>query len=272
MHKKIPLILFAIVYALLLLWLSSIWYNSYTTFHFFDDLFEWEYLDKAGHFFASFYIGLFACEALGNSKNLNPSLRKKWTCFAGFYLLLPIEILDGFSLNYGASIVDLAANLLGSIFCIGYISNKLVSTAIPKFSFHTTAFAIMRPELLGSNFVQQVVKDYNGQTYWLSIDINSIFNRKILPSWLLLTIGYGADGLLGGHDNVWQNTEGKTFDYSNVERAKRFFISVDLNASVLRGKSKVFSYLFAPFILLKFPGPAIEINVERGIVFHPIYF
>jgi hypothetical protein len=87
-----------------------------------------------------------------------------------------------------------------------------------------------------------------------------------------LTIGYGAEGLLGGHDNVWQNSEGKAIDYSNIARTKRFFISVDLNASVLRSKNKIFSYLFAPFVLLKFPAPAIEINAERGIIFHPIYF
>jgi hypothetical protein len=270
--KKLFPILFAIIYALSLLWLSSTWYSSYTTFHFFDDLFEWEYLDKVGHFFTSYYLGLFAYNAFGDTENLNSSARKKWICFTGFALLFPMEILDGFSENYGASIFDLAANLIGSIFCFANASNKIISAFTPKFSFHATAFAIMRPEMLGSNFVQQVVKDYNGQTYWLSIDINSIAGVRIIPSWLLLTIGYGAEGLLGGHDNVWRISEGPTIDYSAFARTTRFFISIDLNAGVLRNKNKLFSYLFAPFVLLKFPAPAIEINEERGFIFHWAYF
>jgi hypothetical protein len=270
--KKILPILFVIVYALGLLWLSSTWYNSYTAFHFFDDLFEWEYLDKIGHFFTSFYLGLFAYQQFGNGPKLDSSIQKKWLCYTGFVLLFPIEILDGFSMNYGASVFDLAANLFGSIFCMYHLDHKNVSAIKPKFSFHRTALAIMRPEMLGSSFVQQVVKDYNGQTYWLSIDINSVTGRQIVPNWMLLTIGYGAEGLLGGHDNVWQNREAKTIDYSNIARTKRFFISVDLNVAVLRSKSKLFFYLFAPFVLLKFPAPAIEINAERGVIFHWAYF
>ncbi|HTH55629.1 MAG TPA: hypothetical protein VL728_06255 [Cyclobacteriaceae bacterium] len=270
--KKILPVLFVIVYASALLWLSSTWYNTYISFHFFDDFLEWKYLDKMGHFFTSFYIGLAAFTSFGHPADLNSAAKKRWICFAGFVFLFPIEVLDGFSMNYGASIFDLIANLLGGVFCFYYVSNKTVSSFHPKFSFHNTAFAILRPDMLGATFAQQVVKDYNGQTYWLSVDINSIVNKKIIPNWLMLTIGYGAEGLLGGHDNVWQNAEGKTFDYSNVARVKRFFISVDLNTGVLRNKNRLFNYLLAPFVILKFPSPAIEINAERGVIFHWIYF
>ncbi len=260
------------VYLIFLLWLSSIWYTTYTSFHFFDDVFEWEFLDKLGHCGASFYLGLFAYKIFGASENLNPSLHKKWLCFSGFVLLLPIEILDGFSLNYGASPADLLANGLGSLLCYWHVSFKVVSGVMPKFSFHTTSFSIIRPELLGSNIFQQTIKDYNGQTYWLSLDINKILNAKILPGWLMLTIGYGAEGLLGGHDNVWKTKDGGLNDYSSVARTRRVFISIDLNTNNLKEKNRFMNYLLAPFVLIKFPAPAIEINFERGIIFHPIYF
>ena len=87
----------------------------------------------------------------------------------------------------------------------------------------------------------------------------------------MVTIGYGAEGLLGGHDNVWEK-DGEAKDYSSVIRTKRVLISLDINANHLRNKSKLMNYLFAPFVLLKFPAPALEINFERGIIFHPIYF
>ncbi|HEV8515446.1 MAG TPA: hypothetical protein VGQ59_19315 [Cyclobacteriaceae bacterium] len=270
--KKTITIIFAIIYLISLLWLSSVWYNTYTGFHFFDDLFEWEYMDKLGHFFSSFHLGLFFYKIFGNPNSLNQSIQKKWFCFSGFVLLLPIEILDGFSLNYGASPADLLANGLGGLFCYCHVTYKVLSDTLPKFSFHTTALNIIRPELLGCNIFQQAIKDYNGQTYWLSLDVNKVLNAKILPSWLMLTIGYGADGLLGGHDTEWENKNGETKDYSTVARTKRFFISIDINANSLREKNKLLNYLLAPFALLKFPAPALEINFERGIVFHPIYF
>ncbi len=271
-NKKTLTFLFVAIYALSLLWLSSAWYNSYTTFHFFDDLFEWEYLDKLGHGFVSFHLGLYFYKIFGEPEPLNSAQQKKWICFSGFIMLLPIEILDGFSLNYGASPADLLANGLGSLICYWHLSNNFISSAFPKFSFHTTAFSILRPEMLGATIFQQTLKDYNGQTYWLSVDVNKLCGKKIFPAWLLLTIGYGAEGLLGGHDNVWQTKEGQTIDYSNVARTKRIFISLDVNAQYFRGKNKLFNYLFVPFVLLKFPAPAIEINFDRGIIFHPIYF
>ncbi len=270
--KKYVMVLIFAVYVMSLLWLTSVWYNSYTSFHFFDDFFEWEYLDKLGHFFTSFQLGLFFYKIVGEPERLYPSTKKKWVCFAGFILLLPIEILDGFSLNYGASPADVLANGMGSLFCYWQVSSKVLSDTLPKFSFHTTAFTLIRPEVLGATIFQQTLKDYNGQTYWLSIDVNQLFTSKIFPDWLMLTVGYGADGLLGGHDNVWQNREGKTLDYSTVTRTKRIFISVDINANNLRNRSKLLSYLLSPFVLIKFPGPALEINFEQGIIFHPVYF
>ncbi len=263
--------LFALVYLISIAWLSSIWYTNYTSFHFFDDLFEWEYLDKFGHFFASFQLGVFFYKFFGDTKNLNPSLRKKWICFTGFILLLPIEILDGFSLNYGASPADLLANGLGSLFSYGYVTYQFISTLHPKFSFHFTAFSLIRPEMLGSSFLQQTVKDYNGQTYWLTVDLNKMLGSKILPNWLMLSIGYGAEGLLGGHDNIWETKKGVQ-DFSSLARTKRLFISVDINVTSWRLKNKFLRYLLAPFLLIKFPAPTIEINFERGIIFHPIYF
>jgi hypothetical protein len=271
-YKRILAIVFTVGYLITLLWLSSVWYTAYTGFHFFDDLFEWEYLDKFGHFFASFHLGLFFYKVIGDPNDLNQSIKKKWICFAGFLFLLPIEIMDGFSMNYGASPADLLANGLGGFFCYCHITFKVLSDTLPKFSFHTTALTIIRPELLGSNIFQQTIKDYNGQTYWLSIDVNKIFNSKILPGWLMITVGYGAEGLLGGHDNIWNTKEGELKDYSSIARTKRLFISVDLNANYLREKSRLFNYLFAPFVLIKFPAPAVEINLEHGIIFHPIYF
>ncbi len=59
-QRKYLLILIGVVYLASLLWLSVVWYDTYTRFHLFNDIFEWEYLDKFGHFFTSFHLGLFS--------------------------------------------------------------------------------------------------------------------------------------------------------------------------------------------------------------------
>ena len=65
---------------------------------------------------------------------------------------------------------------------------------MPKFSFHTTKYASLRPNVLGSSLSEEIFKDYNGQTYWLSVNLHSFFKSSKLPKWLNLAAGYGADG------------------------------------------------------------------------------
>jgi hypothetical protein len=60
----------------------------------------------------------------------------------------------------------------------------------------------LRPNVLGENFLQQTLKDYNGQTYWLSINVASFLSDDTrFPKWLNVAVGYGADGLIGGTEN-----------------------------------------------------------------------
>jgi len=258
------------VYALALLVLASTWYEHTAPFHFFNDVLEWAYLDKLGHFFTSFQLGRWIFTNFGAADQ--PGISKKWYCFAGFILLLPVEVLDGFAANYGASPADLLANGLGSIFCYAYCSYRVPGAFHINFSFHTTAFSALRPDLLGANPFQQGLKDYNGQTYWLSVDPNKLFNTSVFPRWLLLSVGYGAEGLLGGHDNVWTTATGQVADYSAIARTHRILLSIDIHFGAMAIKNKTMRYLLAPFDWFKFPAPAIEFNAVRGMVFHLVYF
>jgi hypothetical protein len=40
-------------------------------------------------------------------------------------------------------------------------------------NFHSTKRAALRPDVLGSSLPEKNSKDYNGQTYWLSINLHS---------------------------------------------------------------------------------------------------
>jgi hypothetical protein len=89
-------------------------------------------------------------------------------------LLTAVEVLDGFSSEWGASSGDIIANASGTAF----VSQELLwkeQRITPKFSFHTTQYAQYRPNVLGSSLAEQMLKDYNGQTYWLSVNLHSFY-------------------------------------------------------------------------------------------------
>jgi hypothetical protein len=181
--------------------LSQAWYDDYekSDFHFINDNAQWLQMDKAGHVYASYHLSRFGSELLGWS-----GVRKKdrllYGAGAGFAYLTAVEILDGYSSEWGASLGDIAANAAGTAL---YVSQEMLwneQRIIPKFSFHTTPYASARPEVLGSFVGEQVLKDYNGQTYWLSTNIHSFFKESKIPKWLDFSVGYGAEGMITGDD------------------------------------------------------------------------
>jgi hypothetical protein len=181
-------------------------------------------------------------------------------------------VLDGLSPHYGASIADIVANATGSLYCYFYLTNAWTHAIVPKFSFHYTLFSIIRPNLLGNGLLQPIIKDYNGQTYWYSFNINQLLGFKILPEWLLIAVGVGANGLLGGHDNTWTSKSGETIDYSTMPRTTRIFLSVDVDVTYFTKKHPCWHKVLFIFRLIKTPAPAIEFSLEQGILIHPIYF
>ena len=109
-----------------------------------------------------------------------------------------MKLLDGFSKEWGASWGDLIANTSGTFVFVGQELLWKEQRIQMKFSFKPSEYAKYRPDLLGSNFLQQSIKDYNGQVYWLSFNINA-FKKTSLPNWLNVALGYGADGMYSGN-------------------------------------------------------------------------
>lgn len=248
-----------------------VWYSNIegSTFHFFDDSQEWLQMDKVGHAVTMAQWALMPtfifCWA-------GYSLKKSalYSFLFSTVVLVPVEIMDGFSDLWGFSVYDFTCNLLGSLIIYLQLLFYKGVVMLPKYSFHQTFYALVRPDMFGTDYVQNSMKDYNGQTYWLTFDVNKLFGRKILPSWLLFSIGYGAEGLYGGHDNVWTDKNGVTHDYSHVERYRQFYISFDINFAHII-KNKRWQRILYGINIFKTPFPALEFS-ERGVVFHWLYY
>jgi hypothetical protein len=249
-----------------LIYLHEVWYKNQpgTHFHFFDDNAEWLQMDKAGHLATSFHESVFAIEALQWS-----GLKKKkaiiWGSLAGLVYQSPIEIFDGYSSAYGASLGDEIANAGGSMLVLGQYLLWDEIRFQPKFSFHTTGLAALRPNVLGKNTGEQIFKDYNGQTYWMSFNISSFLKNETgkFPRWLNLAIGYGGHNMIYARKH--QNRD------AGLTPFRQYYLSFDVDMRLVKTKKKWIRYILYPLNFIHIPFPAVEFN-KKGINFHPVYF
>lgn len=240
--------------------LAHTWYSEFDKepFHWFNDFHEWKQMDKAGHFYSAFYLTDFGSWSL-QSCNVPPRKSDIIASVAGVVMISSIEIFDGFSTAYGASASDLAFNVAGSLFYLGQRALWKQPRLLPKFSFHHTEFSSQRPDVLGKG-ASTIIKDYNGQTYWLSADMDKFMR---FPRWLNLAAGYGADNMLYGNDN--QNTAAGYTAY------RQFYLAIDLDLTAIPTRSKFLRGLLRVASCVRLPAPAIEFS--RGkVAFHPFYF
>ncbi|MFV8375271.1 DUF2279 domain-containing protein [Flavobacterium sp. LB1P71] len=252
----------------ILVGLNQLWYADYpkSDFHFINDNSEWLQMDKLGHSFSAYHLGRLGAEMVqwsGASKK-NQLI---YGAGLGFAFLTAVEAMDGYSSEWGASSGDIIANASGTAL---YVSQELLwkeQRITPKFSFHTTQYANQRPEVLGNSFAEQILKDYNGQTYWLSVNLYSFAKGSKIPKWLSLALGYGAEGMITG------NRQNETqFPTLNRQRYRQFYLSFDVDLTKINTKSHFLRTLFAVLNTVKIPAPTIEMVHFNDVKVHLIYF
>jgi len=251
-----------------LIGLNQLWYKDYpkSSFHFINDNNDWLQMDKAGHFFSTYYLGRLGSESLGWS-GATKNEQLLYGASLGFAFMTVVEVFDGFSEEWGASWGDVAANFSGGAL---YVSQELLwseQRIVPKFSFHTTKYASLRPNTLGGSWSEQLLKDYNGQTYWLSVNLASFAKQSKLPKWLNLAIGYGAEGMVSG------NKETVPLELAGYNhRTRQFYFSIDADLTKIRTNSHFLKTLFEIFNTIKIPAPALEMSKLNQTKLHFIYF
>ena len=251
-----------------LIGLNQVWYADYprSDFHFINDNAEWLQMDKMGHVFSSYHLGSFGADAL----KWTGASRKSQLIYGstlGLAFLTTVEVFDGYSANWGASLGDVVANISGTAL---YVSQELLwkeQRIVPKFSFHTTPYAAARPTVLGSSIQEQILKDYNGQTYWLSANIYSFSKSSSLPKWLNVAVGYGAEGMITGNDALLN-----TIFLPESKRYRQFYLSLDVDLTKIKTKSHFVKTILTVFNSIKIPAPTIEIKQSGSTKFHFIYF
>jgi hypothetical protein len=246
--------------------LHQLWYADYeqSKLHAINDNNEWLQMDKVGHVFTSYQMGKHGAQLL-NWSGVSKKDQLIYGATLGFGFLTTVEVLDGYSQEWGFSWGDILANASGTGLYVGQELLWNEQRIALKFSFHQTKYASQRSDKLGAGFFEEVLKDYNGQTYWLSANLHSFFKEKSIPKWLNIAVGYGADGMLTGVKDVDNQL------LTNLDRQRQFYLSLDVNLSNIETNSKLLKTFLDVFNMIKIPFPTIEFN-KKGCVFRLFYY
>lgn len=245
------------------LYLGTAWYaqEDLSHFRFFNDWHEWQQMDKVGHMLGGYHasrwlIDLYKWSGMPKSSSLLVG------GLGGFLAMSSIEVLDGFSEKWGASVTDIGANAIGSSLAVlnqGLWNENRIQL---KFSYITSEYA-GDPEfsdLFGTTYPEYILKDYNGQVIWLSCRVHSFlpegkFKEKY-PKWLNWAVGYGAEGLEGGYGKLDRN-------FIRQREYRQFYFGPDIDLSNIPVKAGWLHTLFSILSIVKIPTPAIRVD-ENG--------
>ncbi len=262
-------------YIVSMLGLYQLWYADYpqSKFHFFNDNKEWMHMDKVGHMFSSYTIGKYSTDMM-KWAGYSPQKASIAGPLYAYLYLSTIEVFDGFSSVWGFSGGDMLANTIGTGLVMGQSLAWNEQRITMKFSFSQTPFAKKRPEVLGKNLVENIFKDYNGQTYWLCLNPKSFAPKSRWPGWLDISLGCGAKGMYGGEDNIWETNSMPitSVDYSSTPRRMQFYLSPDINLEKLKVKKKWLKYSLKVLNTFKFPLPTLNYTQGVGFKVEPLKF
>ena len=253
--------------SLTLVGLDQLWYADFerSKFKTINDSDEWLQMDKFGHVFSSYQLGRVGANVL-NWAGVSQKDQLIYGATLGFGFLTAVEIFDGYSQEWGFSWSDMAANAAGTGLYVGQELLWDEQRITLKYSFHQTKYANQRPDKLGDGFLEEVLKDYNGQTYWLSANVHSFFKESEIPKWINVAFGFGAEGMLTGQTENVDNL------FITQNRKRQFYLSLDVDLSRIQTKSRLLRTVFDVLNMIKVPAPTISFDRENGVKLHYIYF
>lgn len=267
--------------------LSQIWYKDFekSRFHLFNDMGEWNDLDKAGHLFTAYLEARWTHQAYRWA-----GVDEKNSIIAGVVIgslfQATIEVMDGFSDKWGFSLGDIAFNTAGvGLFAgqqIGWGEQRILlkhstwPTQYPETIItsvdgsQTTTMKARAESLYGTSLPELMIKDYNSLTIWASVNLRSFDKRENsrIPPWLNVAVGYGSQNLYGGFDNTWTDEEtGAVFIVpENVApRYRQIFLSPDIDWRFIPAKRRGWQIFLQLLSWIKLPAPGVEFTTHGKV-------
>ena len=257
----------AAVYGVGLVGLNSLWYAGYDRgpLKSFNDNSEWLQMDKVGHAYSTLTLSKLSYELYAHHDTKSRNQALLYSGLSSFSFLTTVEIFDGFSKEWGFSWGDFAANTSGIILFTAqeYFFEKQIVQL--KYSFYPTQYSDYRPDVLGSSLLEEAFKDYNGQTYWASVNLHSL-HSKVKPKWLSLAFGLGADQM------IFANQKKTTLNGQEFNAARQYYLSLDVDWEKIETQKRWLKWVFKVANCIKLPAPSLEFQSGKTVQFRPLHF
>jgi uncharacterized protein YfiM (DUF2279 family) len=252
-------------YSAAMIGLYNAWYKDYpqSHFHTFNDWGEWKQMDKLGHMYSAYTESKISME-LWRWTGISRKKRIWLGGMSGAVYQTVIEVLDGFSAEWGWSWGDFAANIAGSGMLVAQELAWNEQRIQMKWSFHRKRYTDpmlhqRSDELFGKSNAERYLKDYNGQTYWLSVAPKTLFPKSRIPAWLQVSIGTGVEGLFGGYENKATDQNGNiTFLRTDIPRCRQWFLAPDIDLTKIKTNKKGLKLALQLLNVFKFPTPSLQ--------------
>jgi uncharacterized protein YfiM (DUF2279 family) len=238
----------------------NFWYKKQktTTLHTFDDAKEWGGMDKLGHAFTANKITGFSTK-LAHWSGCKPWKARAYGFGVAFAYQTSVELMDGFSQDYGFSWTDILANTSGSTLYVVQDWIWQEQRVLLKLTYSPSKYAAFRPNILGSTFSERLFKDYNGQTYWISANIKSFLTPESkFPKWINVAVGHGMDQKLFGFENhALLIKNGETYIFN---ARHQWYLSLDIDFSRIKTNKIWLKKVLTALNLIKIPFPALRLQ------------
>ncbi|MEZ4983646.1 MAG: DUF2279 domain-containing protein [Saprospiraceae bacterium] len=267
------------------------WYKDYelTKFRTFNDSKEWLQMDKTGHWLTTYTEARLLYD--GTRWTGLDKRRSLWLAgAAAMFLQGTVEVMDGFSAEWGFSWSDIGFNALGmGLFVVqqsAWDEQRIIpkistNRALPDPSIEVTSTSGASTynlrqrhiDLYGRSLPERFLKDYNTMTIWASVNIHAFAPQSRWPRWLNVAAGYGADNLYGGFHNHWRDGE-ETYvlPVDAYPRTRQFYLSLDVDLKRIPTRKRWLQSVLSIVNFIKIPAPTLAWDTHRGWKLHPVYF
>ncbi len=215
--------------------------------------------DKLGHMLGGYLLSESGRELL-EAACMPEKRATLWAVAYAAAFQLQIEIWDGKQAKYGFSPPDLLFNTLGQGLSLSHAYIPAMRAVMPTFSYSgTQALKNVRAGTIPGDLRPTV--DYSGQTYWLSVDVDTLLPRaakRVWPGILRLSLGH----------SITDWVDPATGDFIRAQR--RFLVSLDIDPLKLPGQAPWWVTVKKGLRHYHFPSPAIEFRSGgvKGVAWH----
>jgi hypothetical protein len=228
------------------------WKDNRRSFHFREDLQYALHVDKIGHFYGASLLTMVLNRSLIWAGEEEPA-SLHWAAGLSTLFQTYIEVEDGFS-TWGFDRVDFAADVAGAWYPVLQHHIPALRDFQLKFSYIPSDNINAPGAFPGQKHL--LMDDYEGQTFWLAVNVNNLLPASIEPLWpdfLCVAAGYGARDILG----------------SSPYRVA--FLSLDYDMTKIIPRSTGFLRTLGDVLnAIHFPAPAVRFSPSA--VWYGLYF